>query len=453
MNIWTKYKTIIRRNCTFAGVTDRQVIYWRNDLFATLIIYLLPLSVIALVPSLWWIVKTKQYVIGVVDIITIGCMLLIGFVPGLQISIRKIIFITCIYVFSFALLYYVGPKSSAMLYLLTACIFSVVIFSSNYLFWPAWINTFICALYGILHALYLLPQLPGGHIMLGEWVAISTNLIFLSFLCVATIPRLFSSLQTTINREVNWQQELTKEKKALDDTLLVLNQKNNELEQFAFIASHDLQEPLRMIGSFLTLLEKKYGDKLDDKAKQYIYFAVDGSKRMHRIILDLLDYSRVGRLAELPEKVDLNKIFAEVSNLFSKEIKLKGALLVADPLPVLQTHRSLVYQVFQNLIGNALKYSNTSEQPKIHISCRDLITHWEFSCSDNGIGIEQEYFDKIFIIFQRLHNRESYSGSGVGLAIIKKIIEFLGGKVWVNSTPGNGSVFYFTILKQGVNNT
>ncbi|MFN3299466.1 MAG: PAS domain S-box protein [Sediminibacterium sp.] len=222
---------------------------------------------------------------------------------------------------------------------------------------------------------------------------------------------------------------------------------NSELEQFAFVASHDLQEPLRMITSFLTLLEKKYGNVIDDNGKKYIGFAVNGAKRMQQIILDLLELSRVGRMDVNKEELDLNEMLNGIKRLFRKRIEDQKAVITIDPMPKLYCHLMLLHQVFQNLIDNALMYSNIECQPLIKISVIQFEDHWQFSVIDNGIGIRKEYFDKIFIIFQRLHNRETYSGTGMGLAITKKIIERLGGKIWIESEEGKGSAFYFTIPK------
>jgi PAS domain S-box-containing protein len=222
---------------------------------------------------------------------------------------------------------------------------------------------------------------------------------------------------------------------------------NAELEQFAYVASHDLQEPLRMVTSFMTQLEKKYGDVVDDKGRQYIQFAVDGAKRMRQIILDLLDFSRVGRTEDDLEEVNFNNLINEISALYRRQIEEVQASIIFEGLPTFQTYKTLMRQVFQNLISNSLKYHKIDEPPVIEISCKENATTYQFSIKDNGIGIASEYFDKIFIIFQRLHNKDEYSGTGMGLAIAKKIIENLGGKIWVKSEEGKGSTFYFTLLK------
>lgn len=222
---------------------------------------------------------------------------------------------------------------------------------------------------------------------------------------------------------------------------------NEELEQFAYIASHDLQEPLRMVSSFLVQIEKKYQSLLDDRGKQYIHFAVDGSKRMRQIILDLLEYSRVGRLHDDEMDVDLNSIISEIQILFRKKINEINATIISKNLPVIRVNKTPIRQVFQNLIGNALMYSKENKPPVIKIEAKDKKTYWEFSVADNGIGIDKEYFEKIFIMFQRLHSREEFAGTGMGLALTKKIIEHFGGRIWVKSVEGKGSTFFFRLPK------
>lgn len=233
----------------------------------------------------------------------------------------------------------------------------------------------------------------------------------------------------------------------LEKTAHDLSVSNHELEQFAYIASHDLQEPLRMISSFLTQLEKKYSDLLDQKGKQYIYFAVDGAKRMRQIILDLLEFSRVGRFNGESEKVDVNEVIQEIVLLYKKQIEETGTEIHFQNLPVVQYYRSPLRQVIQNLVSNAMKYQQPGKNPVINISSKEFDEHWQFSIQDNGIGIASDYFQRIFVIFQRLHNKDEYSGNGIGLAIVKKIIEAMGGEIWIESKEGEGSTFFFTIKK------
>lgn len=261
-----------------------------------------------------------------------------------------------------------------------------------------------------------------------------------------------------VTRIIGATQDVT-ERKHYEESLKELNTKlekhakelalsNAELEQFAYVASHDLQEPLRMVTSFLTQLEKKYKPQLDEKAHQYIEFAVDGARRMRQIILDLLDYSRIGKHDDGLEEISLPKIVSEVLRLQGKLIEESGAQIFVGDLPTINTFKAPIVQIFQNIIGNSLKYRKKGTAPVISINAEESENEWLFSVGDNGIGIEKEYFERVFIIFQRLHSKHEYSGTGMGLAIVKKILENLGGQIWVRSETGIGSTFFFTIPKK-----
>lgn len=222
---------------------------------------------------------------------------------------------------------------------------------------------------------------------------------------------------------------------------------NVELERFAYVASHDLQEPLRMVTSFLQLLKKRYDDKLDETAVQYINFAVDGAERMKTLIMDLLDYSRVGSNTEPNEDVDLNLLIEDVRDIFGKTIDEVKATITVSPLPIVKGTRTQLFQLFQNLISNAIKYQS-KESPKIQIRYKEEQDHYLFEVQDNGIGIDPAFHEKIFVIFHRLHSRSEYGGTGIGLAICKKIVERHNGNIWVKSAVGEGSTFFFTLSKR-----
>ncbi|MEO8823920.1 MAG: PAS domain-containing protein [Ginsengibacter sp.] len=250
-----------------------------------------------------------------------------------------------------------------------------------------------------------------------------------------------------ISDRISAQMELNKLNHDLQKTAKDLAISNSELEQYAYIASHDLQEPLRMISSFLTQLERKYNDILDEKGRQYIYFAVDGAKRMRQIILDLLEFSRLGRFEEKKEKVDLNEVVEDVISLYKKRIEETCTVIQFDKLPTVNGYKSPLRQVIQNLVSNAIKYRSKDESPLIVVEAEDLNFQWKFSVKDNGIGIEPEYYERIFNIFQRLHRNEEYSGSGIGLAIVKKIVIAMGGEIGIEPNGDKGSIFIFTIPK------
>lgn len=245
-------------------------------------------------------------------------------------------------------------------------------------------------------------------------------------------------------QDVSWLKEKELQLQKKSEQLFL---SNKELEQFAFVASHDLQEPLRMVTGFLTQLKKNYEGDLDERAKTYIKFAVDGAVRMRQIILDVLDYSRVGKLKRKMEEVDFNEVVKEIIFLAQKKIEDTNANIVYDKLPVIFTYHHPVLQLLQNLIMNALKFSKPGISPVIEIGATEAATEWIIEVKDNGIGIDKEYYDKVFVLFQRLNNREDYEGTGIGLSLAKKIVENLGGSIWVESTEGEGSTFYFTIKK------
>lgn len=224
-----------------------------------------------------------------------------------------------------------------------------------------------------------------------------------------------------------------------------LETSNSELEQFAYVASHDLQEPLRMVTSFLKQIERKYADQLDEKGKEYINYAVDGAKRMRQIILDLLDYSRLIRFEAEPEMVNLNEVLNDIEHLNSGFIKENKAVILRDELPVLHTFKAPIQQIFQNLIHNAIKYRKQDVSPVVKISYTKLLNGLQLTISDNGIGINEKHFDRIFGIFQRLHNKKDYAGTGMGLSIVKRIVENLGGNVTVESKEHQGTTFYLLL--------
>ena len=223
-----------------------------------------------------------------------------------------------------------------------------------------------------------------------------------------------------------------------------LRRSNSELEQFAYVASHDLQEPLRKVASFCQLLQKRYGGQLDDRADQYIAFAVDGAKRMQRLINDLLAFSRVGRSSASFGAVDLAECFDAARMIFSETIESTGATVDATGLPTVDGDAGLLTQLFQNLIGNGLKFRG-DESPRIIVTAVQNGAEWELACADNGIGIEPEYADRVFVIFQRLHGRDAYDGTGIGLALCKKIVEFHGGRIWLDPNAQGGTTIRWTL--------
>ncbi|MER7129945.1 sensor histidine kinase [Streptosporangium saharense] len=232
----------------------------------------------------------------------------------------------------------------------------------------------------------------------------------------------------------------------LDEQTADLRRSNTELEQFAYVASHDLQEPLRKVTAFCQLLERNYGDRLDDRARKYIEFAVDGALRMQTLINDLLDFSRVGRLHNQHVPVDLQALFAETAKTLSLAITEADADVTCDPLPTVTGDRTQLGMLLHNLLGNAIKFRSPDRPCRVHLAVQRDDRVWRFTFGDNGIGIAPEFADRIFVIFQRLHTRQDYPGNGIGLALCKKIVEFHGGSISLDSGAEEpGTRFVFTL--------
>lgn len=226
-----------------------------------------------------------------------------------------------------------------------------------------------------------------------------------------------------------------------------LRRSNDELEQFAYVASHDLQEPLRKVASFTQMLEQRYGDRLDERARLYIHYAVDGAKRMQALINDLLDFSRVGRVGGERAPIDSGEAFHAALGDLSAAIEESGARVTAGELPRVVANRAQLVQLFQNLVGNAVKF-RSDRPPRVRVEAVRRDGMWEFSCADNGIGVDPRYADRVFLIFQRLHPRDVYPGTGIGLALCRKIVEYHGGRLWLDTeaaSPEGGATFRWTL--------
>lgn len=243
------------------------------------------------------------------------------------------------------------------------------------------------------------------------------------------------------------QEEILQRQRAQETLLQTaeeLERSNRDLEQFAYVASHDLQEPLRAVGGYVRLLQHRFPESMDPKALEYIAGAADGATRMERLITDLLAFARVGTQSGGFVRADLNALFRDAVHNLQASIRAAEGIVTCEPLPQIAVDATQMVQLFQNLVGNALKF-RSEQPPRIHVQARQDSTHWIFSIRDNGIGIDPKYFERIFQIFQRLHTRAHYPGTGIGLAICKKIVERHGGVIWVESAPGQGSVFMFSI--------
>jgi len=264
---------------------------------------------------------------------------------------------------------------------------------------------------------------------------------------IADITNFIAPVLNASIEQQNAEQKLKGSNESLKIAMEELKRSNKELEQFAYVASHDLQEPLRMVASFTQLLQKRYQDKLDDDANDFINYAVDGATRMHSLISDLLIFSRVGSRGKPFKITDMNIVIEVVLNNLRQLINETNSVITSDPLPVIEADKSQMIQLFQNIISNGIKFRGEKD-PIIHVTAEIKTDKWIFSVKDNGFGMDSKYFDRIFVIFQRLHKKDEYGGTGIGLAVCKKIIQRHSGKIWVESELGKGSTFYFSIPKK-----
>ena len=274
-----------------------------------------------------------------------------------------------------------------------------------------------------------------------------------TFWFVSTEPRTdeFSDAERTFHRLmgqwVQYELERRRREAELEETIEQLQQSNDRLKQFAYAASHDLQEPLRMVSSYMQLLEKRYKDELDEEAREYVDFAVDGADRMRAMVDDLLAFARVEQADGEFERVDCNGVLDQVTDDLQVQIEENDAEITAEPLPTVRADSDQLEQVFSNLVSNAIKYSG-DEPPVVEIAVEERASQWEFAVADNGIGIDPDKTDRIFEVFKRLHHDGEYPGTGIGLSLCQEIVENHGGDIWVDSEPGAGSTFFFTIPKQ-----
>ncbi len=282
-----------------------------------------------------------------------------------------------------------------------------------------------------------------GERSLGYEFRLITKRAVIKWVMETVAPISYQGKQATLGNLMNITEHKQTEEE-LKEVMTGLKRSNVELEQFAYVVSHDLQEPLRMVSSYTQLLARRYHSKLDADADEFINYAVDGANRMQALLDDMLDYSRVGTRGKTFKLISCEDVFDQAMANVKMTIEDNGALVSHDPLPTLMADEGQLVQLFQNLIGNAVKF-HKQEPPHIHVSAEKKGNEWAFSVKDNGIGFDPHHEQRIFEIFKRLHTKEEYPGTGMGLAICKKIVERHGGHIWVHSQPGEGSTFYFTI--------
>lgn len=444
IGLWNKYRSVVEQNCLRSTDELSGLPYWRNKLFATIMIYLVPLSLIAVLPGVVMSFLSGAIPLGIFDILIGFFILFIALIPGWKVEFRKTLFIALLYATAIVLLYYLGSFGPGLLYLLAVTVFIILIFSRRIAVLSVGLNALICVVFGIAIEYKMIdsPLIPQYSV--GAWIAVSSNVILLSAVMSVLLPTLFNGLQNIIDEQTRLKKQMEKDQQGLKKALEVVKYKNNELEQFAYIASHDLQEPLRSIAGLIAMMKKRHDENPEDV--EIMKHIVTSSERMRSLVTGLLEYARIG-VEKKMTLTDCNALVKEVVEDLSVLIKETGAVITVKKLPLLDAYQAELKQLFQNLITNAIKFRKKDVVPQIEIGAREYHSNWAFYVEDNGIGIAEEYKEAIFIIFKRLHTRSKYEGTGIGLAHCRKIVELHGGKIYAESEEGKGTTFHFTILK------
>ncbi len=438
MSILQRYQAHVFRTIGHDPVAEADLDHWRDRVFGIVLTYGAPLSLVAIIPGIFAAWVEGLHALVIYDVVVLALLMAITLLPGLPMGMRKGV---CIFLFNgiaVVLLYYLGNHGPGLLFMVAASVFSILFYKLRYALLFLLLNVCICVFF-LLLILYADGPVPLREFHNGlSWMAVSSNMVFISAVLVLLLHHILNGLQHAIEGQ-------QRSREAAESSNKQLGYMNSELEEFAYVASHDLQEPLRMVTSFLDLLRKHLGASLDVKAGQYMDFAHDGALRMRTTIQDLLEFARVGRNTEALSSVDMAALLKSLESDLGPSIEGSGGQLHYDGPNTLTLAKAPLRQVLLNLIGNAFKYRSTDVVPMVTITAETDSAKVHFSVTDNGIGIDPKFHERIFRMLQRLHTREEYAGTGMGLAICKRVIERSGGTIWVRSEVGQGSTFHFTM--------
>lgn len=433
-----RYQAYVFRTIGHGPAAEPDLDHWRDRVFGTVLTYGLPLSLVAIIPGIFAAWMDGLGLLIVYDVIVLVLLTLIALVPGISMGVRKGICIFIFYSAAVILLYYLGHFGPGLLFMVAASVFTILFYQLRYALLFLLLNVVICLAFLLLIEYSDIDIPLREHFNTVSWLAISCNAIFVSAVLVLLLHHILNGLQQAIEGQQRLRAIAERSNKQLADI-------NTELERFAYVASHDLQEPLRMVTGFLDRLRKHLDGSLDDKARRYMDFAYDGAVRMKTTIRDILEYARAGRNTEPLVAVDMQALLQSLQNDLGPSIEGSGAKLHYDGPATLTLARAPLRQVLLNLVGNAFKYRSTDRPPMVTITAERNSAMVHFTVTDNGIGIDPQFHELIFRMLQRLHRRDEYAGSGMGLSICKRVVEQMGGTIWVTSGVGQGSTFHFTM--------
>lgn len=444
MNWINHYESVILKRVLPEKENFTTLAYLRILIFYKSLIYILPFAFLVLIPGIYYSIKTGENYVAIFDIITYITIVSLIFINRISITIKKFIFTVMMFHLSFQLFFRLDNITVGMLYWLISNISIALLYSKRTTLFFGVFNFILSVIIGLLIAFGNFHIISKSNDELTEWVVTSLNMQFLNIIISILIDYILIKLQHVIFIQ-------NETHKNLENSVLLLQNKNDELEHMTYVASHDLQEPLRMVTSFLAQLDKKYKDQLDQRGKQYIHFAMDGANKMRDVMLEVLAFSKIGMNQSKQEEVNINELVDEVLWMNRKLIQENNSQLIIDQLPIIYGHRILLRTLFTNLISNAVKYKSHARISIIKVEYHEENDMHVFEITDNGIGIPAEKLEQIFLLFNRGdYKNNQVQGSGIGLTICKKIILLMNGNIHVESTLHEGSTFRLKFPKENV---
>ena len=444
MNWINHYESVMLKRVLPEKDNFTTLAYLRILIFYKSLIYILPFAFLVLIPGIYYSIKTGENYVAIFDIITYITIVSLIFINRISITIKKLIFTVMMFHLSFQLFFRLDNITVGMLYWLISNISIALLYSKRTTLFFGVFNFILSVIIGLLIAFGNFHIISKSNDELTEWVVTSLNMQFLNIIISILIDYILIKLQHVIFIQ-------NETHKNLENSVLMLQNKNDELEHMTYVASHDLQEPLRMVTSFLAQLDKKYKDQLDQRGKQYIHFAMDGANKMRDVMLEVLAFSKIGMNQSKQEEVNINELVDEVLWMNRKLIQENNSQLIIDQLPIIYGHRILLRTLFTNLISNAVKYKSHARISIIKVEYHEENDMHVFEITDNGIGIPAEKLEQIFLLFNRGdYKNNQVQGSGIGLTICKKIILLMKGNIHVESTLHEGSTFRLKSPKENV---
>lgn len=441
MNWINRYEKVFLNKLLPDSSSYSELEYLRIVIFLKCIIFLLPSAIIVLIPCYFYLIKWNQEIMFLIDVTTYFLLIFLIGPVKINIEIKKIIFTLAMYHLSYQLLFRLDSVVYGVLYWFITNLGMILIYTKRTTIIVLTLNI----VFSLIIALLLKINDPvynlNAHITYDEWLILAVNMFFLNTIITILINHILISLQNKISSQIENGKELA-------NMVNLLQSKNEELEHMTYVASHDLQEPLRMVTSFLSQLDNKYKDQLDQRGKQYIHFAMNGAVKMREVMLEILAFSKIGMDESQIESINLNELVEEVLWMNRKLIQENNSQIIIDQLPIMIGHKILLRTLFTNLISNAVKYKSNARISIIKLACTIEENDFVFKVIDNGIGIPNEKKDQIFQLFNRGDvNKNQIQGSGIGLAICKKITLLMNGEISVTSVYNEGCTFIVRLPK------